>query len=297
MKVFGFTFVRNAIQYDYPIEECIHSLIPICDRVVVSLGKSDDGTENIIQNMYDPKLTVMDSVWDDSLREGGKVLAVETDKVLDTVPAEYDWVVYLQGDEVLHEKDYPAIRAAMEKYLHQPEIEGLLFHYHHFYGSYDYIGASRKWYRREIRIIRNNKNIRSWKDAQGFRWKEGNRYRKLRVALINAHIYHYGWVKSPDVQRHKQMNFNKLWHADDKAHIFASEIAHFDYDDKMPLTAFQGTHPKIMTRRIKAVRWAFNTDPSLIQWPLWDRITHWLEKTAGWRPWEYQNYKLIKKRD
>jgi len=29
-----------------------------------------------------------------------------------------------------------------------------------------------QWYRSEIRIIKNNKVIRSWNDAQGFRWKD-----------------------------------------------------------------------------------------------------------------------------
>ena len=48
------------------------------------------------------------------------------------------------------------------------EGKGLLFHYLHFYGTYDYVGDSRKWYDKEIRIIRNDKSIEAFKDAQGF---------------------------------------------------------------------------------------------------------------------------------
>lgn len=105
---------------------------------------------------------------------GGRIYAIETDKAFDAVPDEFDWCIYIQADEVIHEKDYPAIKKAMQKWLNYPDVEGFLFRYHHFFGSYDYVGDSRKWYRNEIRIIRNNKAIRSYRDAQGFRKKEKN---------------------------------------------------------------------------------------------------------------------------
>ena len=75
-------------------------------------------------------------------------------------------------------------------------VEGLLFKYTHFYGSYKYVADSRKWYRNEIRIIRNTKNVLSYKDAQGFRKRDNT---KLKVKSIDAYIYHYGWVKPPSV--------------------------------------------------------------------------------------------------
>jgi hypothetical protein len=44
MKVSGFTFIRNAIKYDYPIVEAIQSILPLCDEVVVAVGNSEDET-------------------------------------------------------------------------------------------------------------------------------------------------------------------------------------------------------------------------------------------------------------
>ena len=70
---------------------------------------------------------------------------------------------------MVHEKYHAIIREAAEKYKDDPLVEGLLFHYLHFYGTYDYVGDSRKWYNKEIRIIRNDKTISSFRDAQGFR--------------------------------------------------------------------------------------------------------------------------------
>lgn len=141
----------------------------LCDEVVVAVGRSDDATLEVIRSIDPTKIRIIETVWDDTQREGGRVLALETDKAFAAISADADWCFYIQADEVLHEKYYPAVRDAMQKHLNDPEVEGLLFHYLHFYGSYDYIGSSWSWYRREIRIIRNNKRIFSYRDAQGFR--------------------------------------------------------------------------------------------------------------------------------
>jgi glycosyltransferase involved in cell wall biosynthesis len=51
MKVSGFTIVRNAIKYDYPIIEAITSILPICDEVIVAVGNSDDDTLGLIRSI------------------------------------------------------------------------------------------------------------------------------------------------------------------------------------------------------------------------------------------------------
>ncbi|MFN3316023.1 MAG: glycosyltransferase family 2 protein, partial [Raineya sp.] len=163
MKVSGFTFIRNALTYDYPIVEAIQSILPICDEVVVAVGKSEDDTRNLIESMCPEKVKIIDTIWDDSLREGGKVLAIETNKAFQAISPDTDWAFYIQGDEILHEKYLKTVEKAMQEYLNNPKIDGLLFHYLHFYGSYDYVATSLNWYNKEIRVIRNNKNIYSYK--------------------------------------------------------------------------------------------------------------------------------------
>jgi hypothetical protein len=164
-----FTFIRNAVQYDYPIVEAIKSILPLCDEFVVAVGKSEDNTLQLIQSIQDTRIRIIETEWDDSLREGGRVLAVETDKAYQAISDDVDWCFYIQGDEAVHEKYHPAIRNAMETYKDMPNIEGLLFDYLHFYGSYDYVGSSYRWYRKEVRIVRKRKDIYSYRDAQGFR--------------------------------------------------------------------------------------------------------------------------------
>ncbi len=289
MLVSGFTIVRNAIKYDYPIVEAITSVLPLCDEFIVCVGNSEDGTLELIQSIASDKIKIVHSVWDDTLREGGKVLALETNKAFDAVSTQSDWAFYIQGDEVIHEKYHPAIKEAMLNYKDEKEVEGLLFNYTHFYGSYRYVGNSRKWYKKEIRVIKNNKEIRSYKDAQGFRKND----QKLQVKLINACVYHYGWVKPPAAQQAKQQSFHKMWHQDEWLEKNIQAGNEFDYSQIDSLAEFKETHPAVMSERLKRYNWEFNFDTSKVKLSLKDKLLLGIEKSTGWRPGEYRNYRIV----
>lgn len=289
MKVTGFTIVRNAIIYDYPIVEAISSILPVCDEFVVAVGRSEDDTLALIQSIDSPKIRIIETDWDMTLREGGKVLAEETNKALDAIDSETDWCFYIQGDEVMHEKYIDTVREAMHQHLNNFKVEGLLFNYVHFYGSYDYIGDSRKWYRKEIRIIRNDKNIRSYRDAQGFRKAD----KKLQVKETGAEMYHYGWVKPPEKQLLKQKNFHKMWHSDEEVERKIGDANTFDYSNIDSLALFEGVHPNVMQERIRKTNWSFSYDISKTNLTCKAKALKMIEKTTGWRIGEYKNYKLL----
>lgn len=288
MYVSGFTFVRNAVKFDYPVVESIRSLLPLVDELVVVLGNSEDDTEQLIRNIGDPRIRIIQSVWDDTLREGGKVLAVETNKALRAVDKAADWCVYLQADEIIHENDYPLIRQSMKSNLADRKVQGLLFNYVHFYGSYAYVGNSRRWYRNEIRIVRNDPHIHSFRDAQGFRI-DG---KILRVKNTGAQIFHYGWVKTPLHQLEKQKSFHRLWHSDEKVGTMVADVP-FDYSGIDSLGLFAGSHPSVMQARVRRQDWDFEFDVSQKKFGFKDRILWEIEKATGKRLFEYRNYKLI----
>ena len=291
MKVSGFTIVRNAIKYDYPVVEAITSILPLCDEFIVSVGNSDDDTLALIQGIDSPKIKIVQSVWDDSLREGGRVLAVETDKAYNHVSPDADWAFYIQADEVVHEQYHANIRAAMQQYKDDKSIDGLLFNYLHFYGSYSYVADAYNWYRKEIRIVRKRTDIYSHGDAQGFR--KGNS-EKLNVKAIDAYVYHYGWVKDPQAQQRKQETFHKLWHDDNWVEQNVVKANEYDYGVIDSLKKFEGTHPAVMQARIARKNWAFEFDTSKSKMKLKYRIRRLIEQVFGVSVGEYRNYRLIR---
>lgn len=308
MKVAGFTFIRNARQFDFPVVEAITSVLPLCDAFFVAVGNSADDTLQLVKSIPTRKIVTIETVWDDSLTEGGSVYARETDKAFDAIPDEYEWCFYIQGDEVLHEKYLEEVRSAMLQWWSHPEVEGLLFSYRHFYGTYDYVGDSRHWYRKEVRIIRNDKSIRSYRDAQGFR-KAG---RKIKAVAVNAEIFHYGWVRHPlhmqrkidavqqyyggltsneAANRTMQLDFRRA----DSPLLCGGEFQ-FDYSKNYDaLTRFTGSHLAVMKERIQKLNWNVTPDLSRKNMTLRYRVLHWFEKMTGIRPFEFRNYTLVKR--
>lgn len=292
MKVTGFTIIKNAIKYDFPIVESIRSILPLCDEVVVAVGDSEDDTRELIASI-DDKIRIIDTVWDETLLNAGAVLADETNKALNAISNEADWCVYIQGDEVIHEADLEAMKQGMNDYLTDERVDGLLSRYLHFYGSYDYVGSSAQWYRHEIRVIKNNRGIYSYKDAQGFR-KGDNK--KLNVKSIDARVFHYGWVKPPEIMLAKVKNDHlvRFGKSDTDIPVIAKDETSFDYGQIDILEKFNGSHPAVMQPRIGRNNWKFDYDITRNKLTLKERIKRLSEKILGHQIGEYRNYKRIR---
>jgi len=293
MKITGLTIVRNAVINDFPVVEAISSILPVVDEMIISIDKGDDDTEGLIRSIISDKIKIVYSVWDMTLRKGGQVYAIETNKAMQYVSADTDWIFYIQADEVIHEKYHPVIKETAERYCNEKNIDGLLFKYLHFYGTYEYVGDSRKWYRHEVRLIKNDQNISSYKDAQGFRrGKE-----KIRVVPVDAEVYHYGWVKSPQQMRQKQKVTDRFYlgntDEENMLPVNSSDIYDFEknYDS---LRKFTGTHPLVMRGRIERKNWQLNIDINCKKFSAKQKLLYWIEKKTGKRLFDFRNYLLIK---
>ena len=62
MFVSGFTFINNAVRFDYPIVEAIQSIMPLCDEVVVAVGDAQDGTRALIESIGSDMIRIVDTV-------------------------------------------------------------------------------------------------------------------------------------------------------------------------------------------------------------------------------------------
>lgn len=258
MKISGFTFVKNATKLYIPVKEAISSILPIVDEFWVALGKGDedDNTRAEIESLNSDKIHIIDTEWDVSSYPKNTIFAQQTDIAKEKCSG--DWLFYLQCDEVVHEKYLELIKRDCEKHLHDQEVEGILFHYKHFWGDYDHYQLSHVWYPREIRIIRNKPEIHSWRDAQSFRKFEEFHYtakdylrkegtKKLKVALSDACIYHYGWVRPPETMSIKRKSNSSSFHGAEKAQKLSKDLPqYFDYGPLDQTAEFKETHPAVL---------------------------------------------------
>ena len=253
MKVSGFTMVRNADKLYFPIKESITSILPLVDEFIIALGKGDqeDRTEEIIRSINSPKIKIYHRIWSEESFHESKILAEETNFALSKCTG--DWCFYLQADEVIHEDDLPVIYQALKNDAHPGHIDGLLFNYHHFWGDYNHHLPFHGWYKNEIRIIRNHRNIQSIKDAQSFRHSDG---KKLNVRKISARVFHYGWLRPPRLMQNKKKVHDGLHRGVKQAEKeYADRDNHYDYGPLGRLPIFRSSHPKVMEERIKQLTW------------------------------------------
>jgi len=253
--VSGFTFCRNVEKLDYPFVESIRSLLPLVDEMVVNVGDSEDRTLAMVQAIGDPKIKIVESVWDKSRARDGLVYADQTNIALSHCRPDADWAFYLQSDEILHEDDYAGIRESMERYRADETVLGLMFRYRHFVG--DYYRTDPWAYRRALRIVRPGK-VLSVGDALGFARSSDNlfigKHQKDLWRYAAGRIYHYGWVKSKALLRQKiQVQVDYYWEGRPEE----KDVKILSDRDYMPehypfLKPFSGTHPKIMEARINS---------------------------------------------
>ncbi len=250
MKISGFTIVRNAQKFYFPIKQSIESILPLVDEFIIALGDNDDKTEEIINSIQSDKIKIYHRTWDLDPANKSHIYSDETNFALSKCNG--DWCLYLQADEVVHEKDLPIIKEACKTYLNDDNVEGLLFDYFHFWGDYNHYLPYHGWYKNEIRVIKNNKNIVSVGDAQSFNKKDGS---KLKVKQIGANIYHYGWVRPPELMKSKKKEQDVVhYHSDDKSGK-AKNNDWFNYGDMNKIPVFKQTHPKVMYPLIDELFW------------------------------------------
>ncbi|HZI22986.1 MAG TPA: hypothetical protein VFD76_10730 [Gemmatimonadales bacterium] len=286
----GFTIVRNAVRLDYPIVPAIRSILDLCDEVVVNVGASDDGTRDLIASLGDARIRILDTVWDFS--RGGHTLSHETNRVM--AACRGSWGVYIQADEVLHETGAAILREQVRAADGDPRIEGLLVEYRHFYGDFDTLATNRHWYRREVRVARLGRNIRSYQDAQGFR--VGDELRRVRARATSALMFHYGWARAQQSVGTKLAASKQIFqHAKERLEQ-RERVGQLEWTPL--LRRFTGTHPRAAADWIGARRAAAGGVP-----PLKDRhfklsdlrfyLSDWIERLTGTRLFEYRNYVVV----
>ena len=292
VKISGVTFVKDVVSLGYPFVESIQSIAPLCDEVVINVGfndphlKKDDGTWEILQREFSEKKFVMiKSFWDPEMVVDGLVLSQQMNIALGHCQGDY--CHYIQADEAIHEEDFSHIKEGMRKMEENPTIDGLVYNFIHFYADPYIVKHTRNTYRKEVRLIRNRRNIVSWKDAQGFRFED---HKKIYAVEIPARIFHYGWTRRESIMDKKNKAFAKLYHGNEHRE------KDFYYQNIWGLSSFKGTHPACMEKWVGENRNERDilSAPRSFEWKnIGLAISDWIEKYSNYRIGEYRNYKLL----
>ncbi len=284
----GFTLVRNAIKLDFPIVPAIRSVLEVCDEVVVNVGKSDDDTRDLVASVKDPRVRILDTVWD--FTKKNEMIGMETARAMAACKGE--WGIYIQADEVLHEDGARELQQRVRDWNDDPQVEGLLVKYLHFYGGFDTVATNRRWYRREVRCVRLGRDIRPYQGAQGFR--VGPDYRKIGARPTDAVMFHYGWAR-PARAIHEKYEASKVIYPWSRERSEREQQR--GYLEWLPLLKrFTGAHPRA------AREWVAERahDPDRIIGPRALRAEHlrfylsdWIERLTGARLFEFRNYRVV----
>jgi hypothetical protein len=287
MRVSGFTIVRNAIKLDFPVVASIRSLLPVCDEVVVNVGRSEDDTLELVRSIGDPKIRILETEWDMTIRN--RVLGDETLRAMRA--CRHPWGIYIQADEVLHERGAEEVAAAIARHDADRRVEGLLVRYLHFYGDMDTIAVNRRWYRREVRAVRLDPalEIRPYQGAQGFR--VGPEHRKIRARLTGAEMFHYGWARPTQALKAKRETNRVIYPWSREREARRPLLPWFP-----GLTRFRGTHPAVAREWVDARRHDVERrvepphfQPEFLRFYASDII----ERLTGARIFEFRNYTVV----
>ena len=286
MKVSAFTFIKNGQILGYPFLQSIQSVLPIVNEFVINVGESEDDTLALIESLNNSKIRIIKSKWNNLMKDRGYVYGQQ--KMIAQFNCTGDWLFYVEGDEVYHEKDLKNIYKAMETHLDDTNVEALAFGFYHFYGNSASLLDSPGWYRSEARIIKGS--IRTYA-PDGLFWlvlDSNKKGRYPRAKKVNANCYHYGWVRSEDQMNLKSKKVQRYW-GGSPIKIDYSQI------DQSIIKEFNGSHPKIISTWLPKCSGKFEVDKNykLNNKQKKHRFLIKLEKLFG-VDFSKKHYKLVK---
>jgi hypothetical protein len=201
------------------------------------------------------------------------------------------WGMYIQADEVLHESGVPLLAAGLIAADPDSRVEGLLVRYRHFFGDPFQEAVNRRWYRREVRLVRLNPalDIHPFRDAQGFR--VGPEHRRIRARLTQAEMFHYGWTRSAAALRGRKQEDRKLY-----PRVYEPGAAEPLLEWFPGIRAFTGSHPSVARAWVERHR---NDPDRTVSRPVfsWRHLRYYasdaIERRTGARVFEFRNYRLV----
>lgn len=251
-KIYGFSFLKDGVRYDYPFKEAFASLSSIASKTYVALGQNDDGTKEELEKL--PHLQLIHTIWDMSLLgKGGVIFSEQANIALDKIrqihgSEESAWAVYLQSDEILHEDAIEQLKKDIELADGQG-CDAIRLRYFHFWKSHYQVAINKRWYPSEIRVVKLNSKVVNHGDAQGFSGFN-------KVFDSDVYIHHYGHVRDEEKRQEKQKFLIKSIRQSEKFQKYFKREQKAFADTKTLSVLLK--HPLVMKERIERMGESFS---------------------------------------
>jgi glycosyltransferase involved in cell wall biosynthesis len=245
--VSGLTIIRNGVRLNYPFLEAIRSALSICDEYIVVAGDSDDETLEALASLNDDRVRVIHTEWSPLVQPRKYLLAQQTNIGIGFCRGR--WCLYLQGNEVLHEKDLPRLRELMETHAENAAVEAMLVERLTFWGDYrHYVAAYPRRFKYTARIIRPHIGTYSIRDGMSFAVFDdfSTKGRYPNAIDTGADLYRYDYVHTVEQQARKFADAVHRAGTD----VRADPDYFTTYYPRQFLARFEGTHPAVMNQRI-----------------------------------------------
>lgn len=186
MKTLGATIaLRNGIEYDFCFEECIASLLPVCEEIVVAESQSTDGTRARLEEMAkaEPKIKIYDYPYTNPVGDPCWVMNW-TNFAREKLTTDYN--IQMDADEVLHESAYDRIMSKI-----QGREVSLLCRRWNFWKDHRHLIPLGECCAAEVLRVCPTKY---WLAAD-FPDSRGRESMDIQIGALDVCIYHYGFIR------------------------------------------------------------------------------------------------------
>ena len=251
---------RNVVKLRYPLDRVVRSVVGLADEIIILVDPtSEDDTIDYVFDLlleinsytkvHGTKVKMFESAWDlTNISSTGAEFARQTNIAL--ALCECDFILSLQCDEAMHEKDFDIIRSLVSSaYINNVTAYSMVRLY--FYGDIDTVRDD--WTVPIVRLFKRGTR-ESCGDAM-------NTSGVGRVENSDVKIYHYSRIGDPEIISKRIWSLDKLFHSSDKL-LSEEELQPYDFSTRNfdcmhrdtvdvgkkdvvgDFSIFTGTHPK-----------------------------------------------------
>lgn len=215
--------IKNGITQGYPFWESLKSCLPFANEIVISEGNSSDETATYINKFASiygsasgngPTIRLFRDEWTKGQSGNGEIISIISEKNMRRCT--YNWIYYLQADEIVHEGNVDFIKSIASK--NSRRYNAVEFYFWHFLGSWNPVKSGAA-YHEAIRMVKNNPKIKLMGDGWTF---EGDVSPVCKSVNVPHPLFHLGWVFPHNCDQ-KHLEHGKIYAQNSQYQKVASE--------------------------------------------------------------------------